>query len=95
MGLQGPTCNFIQIVVFNLSTIMSLSQVLLETCPILSLYVSHKINEQNHNKALGAQEGVPNEDATWEGEKILQHPNLKFLEDKKYLVERTIMSPFL
>ena len=25
-----------------------------------------KINEQNHKRALGAREGVPNEDATWE-----------------------------
>ena len=30
-----------------------------------------KINEQNHNKALGAKEGVPNEDYTWEYERIL------------------------
>ena len=27
-----------------------------------------KINEQNHKRALGAKEGVPNEDATWEYE---------------------------
>ena len=54
-----------------------------------------KINEKNHNKALGAKEGVPNEDATWEYERILQHTNLKLLEDKQSWVGRTIMSPFL
>ena len=37
---------------------------------------------------------LPSEDATWEGESILQHPNLKFLEDKQYWVGRTVMSPF-
>ena len=36
-----------------------------------------KINEQNHNIALGAKERVPNEDYTWEYEKILQNTNLK------------------
>ena len=30
------------------------------------------------------KEGVPNEDATWEYENILQHTNLALLEDKKY-----------
>ena len=29
-----------------------------------------KINEQNHNRALAAKEGVPNEDATWELQNI-------------------------
>ena len=43
-----------------------------------------KINEQNHNRALGANEGVPNEDYTWEYERILQHTNIKSLEGKKY-----------
>ena len=38
-----------------------------------------KINEQNHNRALGAKEGVPNEDATLEYERILEHTNIKFL----------------
>ena len=28
---------------------------------------------------------IPDEDATWEGEKILQHPSLMFLEEKKLL----------
>ena len=29
------------------------------------------INEQNHKRALGAKEGVPNEDSTWEYVQIL------------------------
>ena len=37
---------------------------------------------------------IPSEDATWEEDNILQHTNLKFLEDKKYWVGRTVMSPF-
>ena len=35
--------------------------------PLLKLELE-KINEQDHNIALGAKEGVPNEDATWEYE---------------------------
>ena len=27
---------------------------------------------------------LPSEDSTWEEENILQHPNLKLIEDKKY-----------
>ena len=34
------------------------------------------------------------EDATWEEENFLQHPNLKFLEYKQDWVGRTVMSPF-
>ena len=54
-----------------------------------------KINEQNHNRALGAKEGVTNEDYAWDYEIIFQHTNIKFIEDKKSCVGRTIMSPFL
>ena len=32
-----------------------------------------KINEQNHKRALGAKQGVPNEDATREYEIVLQN----------------------
>ena len=35
----------------------------------------------------------PSEEATWEDEKILQHPNLELLEDKQSLVWRTFISP--
>ena len=37
---------------------------------------------------------LPSEDATWEEEKILQHLDLKFLEDKQSWVGRTVMSLF-
>ena len=37
---------------------------------------------------------LPIEDATWEGEQVLQHPNLKLLEDKQSRVGRTVMFPF-
>ena len=61
--------------------------------PLLKLQLK-KINEKNHNKAIGAKKGVTNEDATWEYEKILQHPNLNLLEDKQSWVGRTVMCPF-
>ena len=37
---------------------------------------------------------LPSEDATWEEEKILQNPNMKFLEDNQSWVGGTVMSPF-
>ena len=37
---------------------------------------------------------LPVEDATWEGEAILQHPALRLLEDKQFQEGRTVMSPF-
>ena len=33
------------------------------------------------------------EDATWESEEILQHPELRLLEDKQFQGGRTVMSP--
>jgi hypothetical protein len=33
------------------------------------------------------------EDATWEGEQILQHPDLILLEDKQFWEGETMMSP--
>jgi hypothetical protein len=36
--------------------------------------------------------GLPMEDATWEGEHILQHPGLVLLEDKQSREGRTVMS---
>ena len=36
---------------------------------------------------------LPIEDATWEGEQVLHHPNLKLLEDKQSWAGRTVMSP--
>ena len=37
---------------------------------------------------------LPLEDATWEGEEILQHPSLQLLEDQQFREGRTVMSPF-
>ena len=37
---------------------------------------------------------LPSEESTWEYKRILQHPNLVFLEDNQYWVGRTIMSSF-
>ena len=37
--------------------------------------------------------GLPSEDATWEGEKILQHPILLMLGDKNIWEGRIVMSP--
>jgi hypothetical protein len=36
---------------------------------------------------------LPAEDATWESEQILQHPNLQLLGDKQSRGGRTVMSP--
>jgi hypothetical protein len=36
--------------------------------------------------------GLPMEDATWEGDHILQHPGLMLLEDKQSREGRTVMS---
>ena len=36
---------------------------------------------------------LPDEDATWEGKKILQHPSLLLLEGKKLLSRRTVIFP--
>ena len=37
---------------------------------------------------------LPSEDATWEGEQVLQHPSLQLLEDKQSQAGRTVMSSF-
>jgi hypothetical protein len=36
---------------------------------------------------------LPAKDATWEGEKILQHPGLELLGDKQSWEGRNVMSP--
>ena len=35
---------------------------------------------------------LPMEDATWEGEQVLQHPSLQLLEDEQFQAGRTVMS---
>lgn len=36
---------------------------------------------------------LPVEDATWESEEILQHPDLRLVGDKQFQEGRTVMSP--
>ena len=36
---------------------------------------------------------LPTEDATWEGEQVLQHPGLSLLEDKQSWAGRIVMAP--
>ena len=40
--------------------------------------------EQDGLGILGEWKNFPDEDATWESEKILQHPSLQLLEDKQH-----------
>ena len=53
-----------------------------------------KLRSRTIKEYLVQWKDLPSEDATWEEENILQHPNLKFLEDKQYWVGRTVISPF-
>jgi hypothetical protein len=49
-----------------------------------------------HNKVIREYlvrwKDLPSEDATWENDQILQHPNLQLLEDKQSQEGRTVMS---
>ena len=37
---------------------------------------------------------LPIQDATWEGEQVLQHPSLQLLDDKESQVGTTVMSSY-
>jgi hypothetical protein len=52
-----------------------------------------KLRNMSIKEYLIKWKNLPIEDATWEGEKISQHPGLQLLEDKKYQAGRTVMSP--
>ena len=54
-----------------------------------------KLRNKTIKEYLIQWKGFPSEDATWEGEQILQHPALLLLEDKQIWEGRTIMSPQL
>ena len=41
-----------------------------------------KLRSKTIRELLGQWKDFPNEEASWEDEKILQHPNLEFLEEK-------------
>jgi len=47
------------------------------------------------NEYLIRWKDLPVEDATWEGEQILQHPGLQLLEGKQSWGGRIVMSPSL
>ena len=52
-----------------------------------------KLRNRTVKEYLIQWKGFPSEDATWEGEQILQHPALLLLEDKHIWEGRTVMSP--
>jgi hypothetical protein len=51
-----------------------------------------KLRNKNIKEYLIKWKNLPIEDATWEGEKILQHPRLQLLEDKQSQEGRNVMS---
>jgi hypothetical protein len=51
-----------------------------------------KLRNMSIKEYLIKWKNLPIEDATWEGEQILQHPGLQLLEDKQSQAGRTVMS---
>jgi hypothetical protein len=51
-----------------------------------------KLRGQIIKECLIMWRGLPVEEATWEGEDILQHPSLQLLEDKQSQEGRIVMS---
>jgi hypothetical protein len=51
-----------------------------------------KLRNRSIKDYLIKWKNLPIEDATWEGEKILQNHGLQLLEDKQYQAGRTVMS---
>jgi hypothetical protein len=52
-----------------------------------------KLRNKTIKEYLVKWKDFPIEDATWEGEQVLQHPGLKLLVDKQSWAGRTVMSP--
>lgn len=52
-----------------------------------------KLRNRTIREFLIRWKDLPYEDATWEGESILQHPALRLLEGKQSREGRTVMSP--
>jgi len=51
------------------------------------------LKNQTFREYLVKWKDFPIEEATWEGEKLIQHTRLIFLEGKQSWVGRTVMSP--
>jgi hypothetical protein len=51
-----------------------------------------KLRRRVINECLIRWRGLPIKDSTWESEKVLQHPRLVMLEDKKSREGRTVIS---
>jgi hypothetical protein len=51
----------------------------------------HRLRSRVIRECFVRWRGLPMEDATWEGEHILQHPGLMLLEDKQSQEGRTMM----
>jgi hypothetical protein len=52
-----------------------------------------RLRNKTVNEYLMRWKDLPVEDATWEGEQILQHPGLQLLEDEQTWGGRIVMSP--
>jgi hypothetical protein len=55
-------------------------------------HMERRLRSQIIRECLVRWRGLPVEDATWEGEQILQHPGLMLLEDKESREGRTVRS---
>ena len=53
-----------------------------------------KLRNRTSKEYLVQCKDIPSKDDTWEEENILQHTNLKLLEDKQYWVGRIVIFPF-
>ena len=51
----------------------------------------HQLERRLVQALLEDKQFFPDEDATWEGEKILQHPSLQLLEDKQHFAGETVI----
>ena len=62
--------------------------------PEIILWVRDRtLSKRTISEYLVQWKDLPSEDATWEGEQVLQQMILKFIEDKKIWVGRTIIYP--
>jgi hypothetical protein len=55
-------------------------------------FQERKLRRRVIRECLIISRGILVDDATWESEKVLQHPRLVFLEEKQFQKGRTVMS---